>query len=277
MDWNDDGLLDIIVGDRNGYVNYFRRTSNDAITLTTMPDITCGGVTIDCGYNSSPAITDWDEDGDLDMLLGTQDGYVRLYLNDGGDSQPVFNSYTNIMSGGSNIYHYRNCPRVYDLDQDGRKDLICGANDYYVYYYQNTGTNSSPSFSGWERIAYKYSGMRLWIDDWNEDGLPDMLTSDYNGYVWMWIQENTAVGDEQAPILPRALAASRNPFDASVVISASGFGPGSIRVFDLSGRAVVNEPFDGSFAWNGAGAANGTYLVRVEDADGASTLRLVKL
>lgn len=277
MDWNDDGLLDIVVGDRNGFVHYYRRTSDMDVTLTEEPDIVCGGVTIDCGYNSAPAVVDWDEDGDIDMLLGSEAGQVRLYLNDNGDTQPVFNSYANIQSGGTDINHSRNCPQVYDLNQDGKKDLICGANNYNVYYYENVGTNAAPVFSGSESIAYKYAGMRLWIDDWNEDGMPDMLTSDYNGYVWIWIQQTTGVAEGTTPIPPRTLSASSNPFMELVAITAEGFSDGTLQIFDVSGRAVVECPFSGNFSWDGSGASRGTYFVRVTDSNGTSSLRLVKL
>ena len=246
-------------------------------TLTQEPDITCGGVTIDCGYSAAPAIVDWDGDGKIDMLLGSEAGQVRLYLNDGADTQPVFNSYTNIQSNGTDISHIRNCPQVYDLNQDGKKDLICGANDYNVYYYENVGTNSAPVFSGSESIANKYAGMRLWIDDWNEDGLPDMLTSDYNGYVWIWIQQTTGVTEGTAPSPSRTLSASSNPFMELVTVTGEGFSAGTLHIFDVYGRTILEVPFSGSFAWDGSGISNGTYFVRVTDDSGSSSLRLLKL
>ena len=91
--------------------------------------------TIDAGANSAPVCVDWNEDGNLDMLVGNETGNVRLYLNDGGDSDPVFSTFTNLQSGGSNILHYRNCPQVIDLNLDGKKDLLCGANDNNIYYF----------------------------------------------------------------------------------------------------------------------------------------------
>ena len=200
-------MLDIIVGDRNGYVNYFRRTSDSPVTLTQMPKINCAGVMINVGTNSAPVVVDWNEDGELDMLLGNESpGNVRLYINDGSDSAPVFSSYSLVQSGSTAIAHYRNCPQVYDMNGDGMKDLLCGADNSNVYYYENTGTNDAPLFNGGVSIATKYSGMRLWIDDWNEDGLPDMLTSDYNGFVWVWIQNLTGIGGGVAPVRERTLA-----------------------------------------------------------------------
>jgi hypothetical protein len=272
-------MLDIIVGDRNGYVNYFRRTSDSPITLTQMPKVSCDGVMINVGSNSAPVVVDWDEDGDLDMLLGNESpGNVRVYLNDNGDSAPIFNTYSLIQNGSTAVAHYRNCPQVADMDGDGLKDLLCGANDNNVYYYQNQGTNEAPVFNGYASIAYKYSGMRLWVDDWNQDGLPDMLTSDYNGFVWMWIQNDpTGLQGSSASTPGRSVTAAENPFQGSVLITGSGFGDATLQVFDISGRTVLREPFQGSLLWNAQDSPQGTYLVRVSDSSGSAVLRLVKI
>ncbi len=278
MDWNDDGLLDIIVGDRNGYIHYYRRTSNlDAITLTKEADIRCAGTTIDAGYNSAPVCVDWNEDGDLDMLVGNQTGNVRLYLNEGSDGVPVFSTFTNLQSGGSNILHYRNCPQVIDLNLDGKKDLLCGANDYKIYYYENTGTNSSPSFSGSEILVSEYAGIRFSVADWNGDSFLDILSSDYNGYVEVHIQVVTGTAESPETIPSRTLLLAQNPFYGSVLIQGDGFNDAVIEVFDLSGRIVADGSFSGSYLLDGSSLATGTYFATVRDSEGTATLRLLKL
>lgn len=271
-------MLDIIVGDRNGYVNYFRRTSESPITLTQMPKINCAGVIIKVDANSAPVVVDWNEDGELDMLLGDQSpGNVRVYINDDGDSAPVFSTYSLVQNGSTAIARYRNCPQVHDMNGDGMKDLLCGANDNNVYYYENIGTNDAPLFNGFAIIASKYSGMRLWINDWNEDGLPDMLTSDYNGFVWMWIQNATGTEGSAEAVPVRSLHAGENPFRASVVITGTGFDAAAIQIFDISGRTVLSGPFNGSLFWDAGDVPPGAYLARVTDASGSSTLRMVRL
>ncbi|OPL18165.1 MAG: hypothetical protein AVO35_06580 [Candidatus Aegiribacteria sp. MLS_C] len=278
MDYNDDGMLDIVVGDRNGYTHYYRRTSESPITLTKEADLVCGGVTIDVGYNSAPVCVDWDEDGNRDLLLGTQDGTVRLYINDTIDTDPVYNSYSLLQSSGTNISHYRNCPQVFDMNMDGRKDLLCGANDYSIYYYENTGTNANPAFSGNEAIINTgYYGARFCIDDWNEDGLPDVLASNYNGFVQVYIQTYNGVSGEGGTSTARSLAADRNPFNSTVVISSSGFESGTMILYDMSGRVMMEQPLTGSMTIDGSGLACGCYLVVASDENGSETLKLLKI
>ena len=59
MDYDDDGMLDIIVGDRNGFTHYYRRTSESPITLTKEDDLVCGGV------QTSRSVLPDQGDGDL--------------------------------------------------------------------------------------------------------------------------------------------------------------------------------------------------------------------
>jgi hypothetical protein len=278
VDYDGDGMLDIIVGDRNGYIHFYRRTSEAPVTLTKEADIVCGGVTIDVGYNAAPVCADWDEDGERDLLVGTQGGEVRLYHNDTIDTDPVYNTYTFLESSGTAINHYRNCPQVLDMNQDGKKDLLCGANDNKIYYYENTGTNAEPVFSGSESIINTgSSGARFWVDDWNEDGMFDVLASNYNGFVQVYIQQSTGMEETEGIGLQRELTADGNPFYSSVTIGSQGFGQGILTVYDMSGRALLTEPFSGSFLLNGSDLARGCYIVEVRDAEGADALKLMKL
>lgn len=212
MEWNDDSYADIIVGDRNGYVNYFQRNPDG--TLTTGPKVPCAGDIIVVGSNSAPVCTDWDEDGDTDLLVGNETGNIRLYINDGGESVPVFSTYSLITSSGTAISHYRCCPQVFDLNNDGNKDLLVGGDDAYIHYYENTGTNAAPEFSGQVLIQsagaalHEYYGIRLWVDDWDANGTPDIITSDYNGFVRFYPENSTGIEEEAEGVQSQGLSFS---------------------------------------------------------------------
>ena len=94
--------------------------------LTFADTLKAIGVNINVGFNANPDVVDWNQDGKKDLIIGTESMNIRLYLNQGTNSNPVFTTYTNIASGGSPIYHYRSDPRAFDLDQDGKKDLTVG-------------------------------------------------------------------------------------------------------------------------------------------------------
>jgi len=62
------------------------------------------GVPIDVGYYGAPTVTDWNNDGAKDLIVGQFDqGKIRLYQNQGPDTAPDFNGFTYYKSGGVDI------------------------------------------------------------------------------------------------------------------------------------------------------------------------------
>lgn len=205
------------------------------------------------GANSSPVVVDWNNDGLLDLLIGneaTAQG-IRLYLNSGTTTEPVLTTWSYIQSSGSNINRYRCCPQVYDMNGDGKKDLIMGENDAQIYYYENTGTDADPAFSGYEAIQSNginldlYSGTRLWVNDWDEDGTPDLLVSDFNGFVHMFIADLTGIVEETSLQITTGFAVSplMNPVTDyfNIAIQTTGNADVSVMIFDSVGRQVATK------------------------------------
>jgi hypothetical protein len=260
VDWNDDGLEDIIVGDRNGYINYFRRTGSGIHDLTDEGRIESGGSAIDVGSNGAPCCNyihsdgsrerlDWNEDGLCDMLAGMQGSYpsgsnLRIYLNEGTNADPVFDGYSNLPGD----WPYRLSPRVADMNGDGKKDVLAGNYNGTVVYYENIGTNASPQFGSGENLEADGADIdlgystSLWVDDWNGDGLLDLLVSDYDGWVYLFLQEATGIaGEATAPAGgPLALTAIGNPCrgEPAVSLSLPSAMEVDLAVYDCCGRMV---------------------------------------
>jgi len=291
VDFNHDDILDIIVGDRDGFVNYFRGTA--VATLTTMPDITAGVAAIDVGANSAPVVVDWNEDGLLDLVIGSETGTIQLYLNGGTPTAHSFNTFSLLQSGGVDISWYRCCPQVFDLDGDGRKDLIVGENNGKIAFYPNTGTNATPAFSGYSYLqsggAYidLYSGSRLCVNDWDEDGIPDLLVSDYEGWVYLYLGSTVGVGDGSSGQVPAetAMLISGNPTTGSFMVrlNLETAADVSCEIYSGEGRLVgttVHGPLAGgehALSCDLEGNAPGVYLVRLTAGNTAMTGRVVLL
>jgi len=86
----------------------------------------------------SIAIADADKDGDDDIYVGTQDGYLLLFKNDGSGAFP--DSSIKVQADGADIdVGFYLAPAFADLDGDGNLDLYAG--EYYgkIWVFTNDG------------------------------------------------------------------------------------------------------------------------------------------
>lgn len=197
MDFNDDGYLDLIVGERNGYVNYFTRGSDG--TLTEEPDISANRAVIDVGTNSAPHVIDWNEDGLLDLLIGSDASEkINIYLNSGTASSYTFTTPVEVLCNNASITYHRCIPHITDLNLDGKKDLVIGEDLGCIYFLENAGTNDSPQFNTSVKLESDGSPIQwpsgqtditVWVNDWNEDGMPDILIGNYKDTVYVYLND----------------------------------------------------------------------------------------
>ena len=149
-------------------------------------------------------MVDWDEDGKKDLIVGNEGNEIRVYLNSGTNAAPVFTTHTIVITN-SNLF--RCSPEVYDLNRDGKKDLIAGESGGYVYFYENIGTNASPSFQGLgERLKLDdgtdlkvSSGAHIDLMDWDGNGSMDLLIGDYDAYLTLFINPSGDAEDPEHP------------------------------------------------------------------------------
>lgn len=275
------------MGDRNGYVTWFRRTGTGVNDLTSEGHLSDGSGVIDVGSNSAPVVVDWNNDGLLDLLIAnelTSQG-IRLYINSGTLENPVLTTWTYIQSGGADINRYRCCPQVYDLNGDGKKDLLMGENDAQIYYYENTGTDAAPVFNGFEAIQSGgspidlYYGTRLWVDDWNIDGYPDLIVSDYDGYVYIYTAQETGISEGSFAELATGFSVTPavNPGSGIFSIRLQGVqGAAEIAIYDASGRIVAGTVSDNELVTIDAGSLPvGVYTVTARNSGSVSSCRMV--
>ena len=94
----------------------------------------------------SPAFGDIDSDGDADLLVGNSDGTLSLFANSGSgyaltQAQVVSNTGTIIDVGQFST------PQLFDVNKDGKLDLLVGERSGNLNYYENTGTASAPVYT----------------------------------------------------------------------------------------------------------------------------------
>ncbi|MCP4697380.1 MAG: hypothetical protein GY862_11085, partial [Gammaproteobacteria bacterium] len=147
-DLDADGDLDLIMGHDDGSARYFENTGGPARPVyveRSGADNPCDRVYV--GYYSAPALADLDADSDLDLAVRTGDGTLRYFENTGDPARPVYvgrNGADNPWDG-VDVGSY-SAPALADLDADGDLDLVIGADDDTLRYFENTGGPVRPVY-----------------------------------------------------------------------------------------------------------------------------------
>lgn len=115
---------------------------------------------LQCSDQAWPCVTDWNDDGVDDLLIGGGYGWPRIVINDGSNARPAYRESAVILSEGAPIRllrdemlhsrHWHNMgypyPVFVDWDGDGVNDIMLPNETNRIVWYRNTGTNREPVF-----------------------------------------------------------------------------------------------------------------------------------
>jgi hypothetical protein len=219
-DFDGDGDLDLLCGEFLDGFTYFENTGT-----RKEPRYSTGkplSVRMDLEM-IVPVAFDWDKDGDLDLIVGDEDGRVAFIENTGklADRVPVFAPPVYFRQEADTL----KCgalatPVAVDWDGDGDTDIVSGNTAGYVEFFENlSGKNVAlPKWAAPRRIEVDGKPFRVmagsngsiqgpaeakWgyttfsVADWDGDGLPDIVLNSILGNV-VWLQN---IGTRSTPKL----------------------------------------------------------------------------
>jgi len=155
FDYNNDNLLDIVVGIGNTYGKdlivhrglwLYKNIGTASLPAFELVNKNFGGLDEFPISQLAPAVADTDNDGDEDLYVGISDGtlvYLENLSGGAGEANfaaPQFN-YQLIDIGQFAT------PFFIDIELDGKMDLIIGEQNGNLNYYHNTGTADTPIFT----------------------------------------------------------------------------------------------------------------------------------
>jgi FG-GAP-like repeat len=227
-----DASFDALVGDFNGNI-YYHAGSGTGFSSSAL---TIGNA----GYWSAPRFIDMDKDGDQDIVIGNEDGYLIYYENLGNSTQPqwteVYNYFDSLDVG------YNCVPAFADLDFDGDYDLLAGGGSRKAHYYENVDGTWVEDTTMVEGIITKQNAAPAFAD-LDGDGDQDLILGSYDGNFDYYENMRDVVAIKPTIDIPEtySLNSYPNPFNPSTAISyrlsAASFV--ELAIFDLTGKQIT--------------------------------------
>jgi hypothetical protein len=238
FDWDKDGDADLIVGDEDGRVAWVENTGT--LSATRAPVFARPKYfqqeadTLKCGALATPVGTDWDGDGDFDIVSGNTAGYIDFFenLSGPGVAEPKWNAPRHLevdgkpfrvmagkngsIQGPAEAKWGYTTLNVADWDGDGLPDILFNSILSEVQWLKNIGTRTAPLLSAPQPVEVEWKGpqpelawgwlkpkgkgiLTQWrttpaVHDFNGDGLADLASLDTEGYLALF--ERARVGEK---------------------------------------------------------------------------------
>jgi FG-GAP-like repeat len=145
MDWNQDGLIDLLMLDHEGHLAYFERARQNGSLILKAPRrafVDESGKLLQLNARAAGrsgrrklCITDWDGDGKLDFLLNSANADFLRQVEQKNGLWVMKNAGT---LAPRNIEGHDVSPTVVDFDGDRIPDFLGGAEDGRLYFLRNS-------------------------------------------------------------------------------------------------------------------------------------------
>ena len=193
-------------------------------------------------YHYAPALGVLDGDGDLDMLVGTWNAGVALYLNEGTRTEPQFvlqdTTFVRLTRGSNSA------PALTDVDGDGDLDLFIGESSGELNFYRNVGTPFAPSF---ELVSDRFGeidvGRRSFptFADVDGDGDEDLLLGREEGGVLLYLRVGSTADGEPVFVLDSTFTLPLPRYSTPSLVDIDGDGDLDVFSGGLGGGLIFLE------------------------------------
>ncbi len=286
-DMDNDGDLDMIIGDYDGKVHLFTNSSGNSTTLTlslTSPQLMDdNNQIIDVGYAAKPTLFDINGDGDFDLIIGEENGNLNYYENVGGQTSPIFRLQATNW-GNVDVSEWwttigNSAPVLFRNNQNDIQ-LFVGSERGDIFHYNGINGNIMGTFTVVDTLV---SGINIGpnsapaIGNLNNDTLVDLIVGTKRGglSLYMGTNDNTSFIFEDDKEL--GIQIYPNPGASQIFIKGlDTYIDYHYSIIDNAGRIVSKE-------WNKKGneilihnLESGFYILMIETSQKTLTSKFIK-
>jgi hypothetical protein len=286
-DIDNDGDIDMILGDYDGRIHLFTNSSSNPSVLTlslTQPQITDdNGQTIDVGYAAKPQLFDINNDGDLDLFIGEENGNLNYFENVGNETAPIWRLQSTTW-GGIDVSEWwttigNSSPALFRTNS-GETQLFVGSEKGAIFHYTGIDGNIMGTFDLMDTLVGRINigpNSVPAVGYLNNDTLIDMIVGIKRGGVSLYYGSNdiSLVINEKQPALQ--VTAYPNPVSSQLTLSSLFLENGTLiySISSIWGQLIEKGTLTSSIL-DVSHLSNGFYLLQLQQNSRLYTLKFVK-
>ncbi|MFA6950795.1 MAG: T9SS type A sorting domain-containing protein [Lentimicrobiaceae bacterium] len=285
-DVNNDGLLDMLIGSSDHSLRLLINTGfiND-VPLFSDPVI----IPVETnGTFCTPAFTDINSDGKIDIVTGDRTGKLSLFLNNGTNTVPQFSLVTNHyghvnVTDSTQSYTGYSVPCFFN-DKNGKLKMLVGSESGKIFYYPDLLSDPEGVFIAKHNDVFEplNAGIRTScaLSDLNYDGYPELAIGNYGGGIVMMkgvTPEPSAF--EEMEGMPRSINLYPNPSNGKVTIELPLKGNWNIEIYNSFGMKVYTKftPSANRITFDIKKLRSGLYIVTASQQGNSNDILTSKL
>jgi len=285
-DLDNDGDLDMVVGNETGRIHLFTNAAGPNATMNFTTQVFNlqdeDGNIINLGSFSAPTLVDINRDGLLDLVIGNKNGVMQYYQNTGTPTVPKF---TMVNPNLGNIDVAPNSPDGYAVphfvDVNNVWHLFIGARDGKMHYATGIENNLLPgtefdiygnNFIGFNIQSYS----AFCIGDLNENGQLEMFSGNDLGGIELFEHDPNSNVSLPNETWMNQIVVYPNPATHSLNIKNLPENA-SINILNALGQVILQQSVTGSETQISIHTlTSGIYFLRVQSATFETFVKIIK-
>lgn len=259
-DLDDDGDMDMLLGDIDGKIAYYKNNSGPSLT-PNYTKITSNFFQIVGGPYAVPQLYDLNGDSLLDLIVGEKDGYMKLYLNTGTKSSPTFNNTPDKNKlGGIHIfkpgYHSAVAPFFTKMDSTNKTYLFVGTNFGEIIVYDSIDGNTLGNYTPIDTISICGGSVTPTLGNIMGNDSLELLVGQAAGGLTLFgvgdyelvedttLKDSSGIGIYGPELLEENVVIYPNPTQQVLNVELKSMEGASvaIEIFDVIGRKILERP-----------------------------------